>query len=94
MRSIPYELFSNVQFPPEVQRRRVRMVIEHELTETQRRAIVGHYFEGKSVREIASTLQISKSKVGRIVQSVATAQTAGGGCTGNNASTLVKDELF
>ena len=50
--------------------------------------------QGKSVREIASTLQISKSKVGRIVQSVATAQTAGGGCTGNNASTLVKDELF
>ena len=68
MRSIPYELFSNVQFPPEVQRRRVRMVIEHELTETQRRAIVGHYFEGKSVREIAREQGVQPSSVWKAMQ--------------------------
>ena len=68
MRSIPYELFSNVQFPPEVQRRRVRMVIEHELTETQRRAIVGHYFEGKSVREIAREQGVQPNSVWKAMQ--------------------------
>lgn len=68
MRSIPYELFSNVQFPPEVQRRRVRMVIEHELTETQRRAIVGHYFEGKSVRDIAREQGVQPSSVWKAMQ--------------------------
>lgn len=68
MRNIPYELFSNVQFPPEVQRRRVRMVIEHELTETQRRAIVGHYFEGKSVRDIAREQGVQPSSVWKAMQ--------------------------
>ena len=68
MRSIPYELFSNVQFPPEVQRRRVRMVIEHELTETQRRAIVGHFFEGKSVRDIAREQGVQPSSVWKAIQ--------------------------
>ena len=68
MRSIPYELFSNVQFPPEVQRRRVRMVIEHGLTETQRRAIVGHYFEGKSVRDIAREQGVQPSSVWKAMQ--------------------------
>lgn len=47
--------------------------------------------QGKSVREIAATLQISKSKVGRIV---AATHTSGNGHVVNNASTPVDDELF
>ena len=63
MRNIPYELFSNVQFPPEVQSRRVRMVVDNELTETQRRAIVGYFFEDKSIREISAILSIPQGTV-------------------------------
>lgn len=63
MRNIPYELFSNVQFPPEVQSRRVRMVVDNELTETQRRAIVGYFFEDKSIRCIAREQGVQPSSV-------------------------------
>ena len=68
MKSTPYELFSNVQFPPEIQRRRVRMVIEHELTETQRRAILAYFFEGKTFRAIAREQGVQPSSVCRAVQ--------------------------
>ena len=68
MKNTPYELFSNVQFPPEVQRRRVRMVIEHELTETQRRAILAHFFEGKTIRAIAQEQGVQPSSVWRAMQ--------------------------
>lgn len=63
MRNTPFEMFSNVHFPPEVQRRRVHMVIERELTETQRRAIVGHFLEGKSIRVIADEQGVQPSSV-------------------------------
>ena len=68
MKNTPYELFSSVQYPPEVQRRRVRMVIEHELTETQRRAILGHFFEGKTFRAIAQEQGVQPSSVWRAMQ--------------------------
>ena len=68
MKSTPYERFTNVQFPPEVQRRRVRTVIEHELTETQRRAILGYYFEGKTICAIAREQGVQPSSVGRAIQ--------------------------
>lgn len=68
MKNTPYELFSNVQFPPEVQRRRVRMVIEHELTETQRRAILGHFFEGKTIQALAREQGVCPSSVNRAIQ--------------------------
>ena len=68
MKSTPYELFSSVHYPPEVQRRRVRMVIEHELTETQRRAILAHFFEGKTIRAIAQEQGVQPSSVWRAMQ--------------------------
>ncbi len=68
MKNTPYELFSNVQFPPEVQRRRVRMVLEHELTETQRRAVEGYFFEGRSIRAMAQEQGVQPSSVWRAMQ--------------------------
>ena len=68
MKSTPYELFTNVQFPPEVQRRRVRMVLEHELTETQRRAVQGYFFEGRSIRSMAKEQGVQPSSVWRALQ--------------------------
>ena len=68
MKSTPYEMFTNVQFPPEVQRRRVRMVLEHELTETQRRAVQGYFFEGRSIRSMAKEQGVQPSSVWRALQ--------------------------
>ncbi len=68
MKSTPYEMFTNVRFPPEVQRRRVRTVMEHELTETQRRAIQGHFFEGRSIRELAREQGVQPSSVWKAIQ--------------------------
>jgi len=68
MKSTPYELFTNVQFPPEVQRRRVRLVMEHELTETQRRAVQGYFFEGRSIRAMAADQGVQPSSVWRALQ--------------------------
>ncbi len=68
MKNTPYELFSNVQFSPEVQRRRVRMVIEHELTATQRRAVEAYYFEGRTIRAIAQEQGVQPSSVCRALQ--------------------------
>lgn len=68
MKNTPYELFSNVQLPPEVQRRRVRMVIEHELTETQRRAIVGYFFEKRTLRDLAAEWGVNPTSVWRAIQ--------------------------
>lgn len=68
MKNTPYELFTNVQFPPEIQRRRVRMVLEHELTETQRRAVQGYFFEGRSIRSMAREQGVQPSSVWRALQ--------------------------
>lgn len=68
MKSTPYELFTNVQFPPEVQHRRVRMVLEHELTETQRKAVQGYFFEGRTIRAMAREQGVQPSSVWRALQ--------------------------
>lgn len=68
MKTIPYELFSHLQLPPEVQRRRVRMVIEHELTETQRRVIMAYFYEGKTIDAIARERGVYPSSVWKAIQ--------------------------
>lgn len=68
MKNTPYELFTNIRFPLEVQRRRVRTVIEHELTPTQRRAVEAYYFEGRTIRAIAAEQGVHPSSVCRALQ--------------------------
>ena len=68
MKNTQYELFSNMQYPPEVQRRRVRLVMEHELSETQRRAIEGHFFEGRSISDLAREQGVRPSSVWKAIQ--------------------------
>ncbi len=55
-------------FPKEVQLRRIQKVMEHELTEKQRRVIVDHYYNGMRVTDIAQSYGISKSTVSRTLQ--------------------------
>lgn len=52
----------------EVQRRRLKRIIQGELTETQRRVVLGHYYENKSVTELAAELHVNKSSVSRALQ--------------------------
>ncbi len=68
MKNTPYELFTNVRFPPEVQRHRVRMVMERELTPTQRRAVEGYYFEGRTIRAMAAEQGVHPSSVCRAIK--------------------------
>lgn len=68
MKNTPYELFTNIRFPLEVQRRRVRAVIEHELTPTQRRAVEAYYYEGRTIRAIAAEQGVHPSSVCRALQ--------------------------
>lgn len=68
MKNTPYELFTNLQFPPEIQRKRVRMVIEHELTDTQRRAVEGYFFEGRTIRAMALEQGVQPSSISRAIQ--------------------------
>ena len=70
---------------------REHLKTDFEQTDTVADNVLELHRQGKSVREIASTLQISKSKVGRIV---AMTNTSGNGNAVNNASTPVDDELF
>ena len=51
-----------------MQRRRVQDVMEHELTETQRRAIRDYYFEGRTLRDIAGEQGVNPSSVWRAIQ--------------------------
>ena len=68
MKNTLYEQFTNMRFPAEVQRRRIRAVMERELTETQRRAIQGYYFEGRSIREMARQQGVRPSSVWKAIQ--------------------------
>lgn len=68
MKNTPYEMFTNIRFPAEVQRQRVRTVMEHELTEVQRRAIEGYFFEGRTVRSMAREQGVHPSSVTRAIQ--------------------------
>ena len=68
MKSTPFEDLFSSQQPPEVQLRRVRQIIREELTDLQREAIVGVYFHGLTVRQIADRRGVYPSTVHRTLK--------------------------
>ena len=52
----------------ELQRRRLSRIIQGELTETQRRVVLGRYYENKTVTQLAAELHVNKSSVCRALQ--------------------------
>ena len=68
MKTIPFELFNSDLFPPEVQRKRVRKVMDNELTQTQRDVIESYFFENKTVRAIALEREVQPSSVSRAIK--------------------------
>ena len=68
MKNIDYDGYLGPRMTREVQRRRLQYVMENELTELQRRAVVGYYLERKSMRELAQERGVNKSTICRTLQ--------------------------
>ena len=51
--------------PREVQLKRVKRVVEHELTDLQRITLIDYYFGGKNICQIARERGVNKSTVSR-----------------------------
>ena len=58
-------LYSDIRLPREVQLRRVKKVMERELTGLQREMILAVYFEGKSQKQVAEERGVCCSTVCR-----------------------------
>ena len=56
------------QLPREQQVRRMKMVIQEELTELQRYTILAYYFENKTLLQIAEERSVNKSTVCRTLK--------------------------
>ena len=68
MKNILCEGFFNPQLSPDVQLKRVQRIILEELTDLQRDAIVGVYFQGKTLAQIAGERCVCKSTVYRTLK--------------------------
>ena len=65
MRNILYEGYQGPRLPREVQLKRIQRVIREELTPLQREALIGYYFEDRTITEIAEERGVNKSTVCR-----------------------------
>ena len=68
MKDILYEGYEGPRLPPAVQLRRIRRVVEMELTQKQREIIIAYYFQDKTIPEIADERGIHKSSVSRCLR--------------------------
>ena len=68
MKDILYEGYEGPRLPPAVQLRRIRRVVEMELTQKQREIIIAYYFQDKTIPEIAMERGIHKSSVSRCLR--------------------------
>ncbi len=67
MKSTLYDLKRNSGISPEVQKRRLRRILQEKLTERQRQAVYGVYFERKRIYQVAEEMGITSSAVSRLV---------------------------
>ena len=65
MKNILYEGYLGPRLPRDVQLERVRWVIQEELTELQREALLAYYFQERTISEIAAERGVNKSTVCR-----------------------------
>lgn len=68
MKSILFDGLLFRQIPREQQIRRMKQVIQEELTELQRYTILAYYFENKTLLQIAEERNVNKSTVCRTLQ--------------------------
>ena len=65
MRNTLYDGYEGPRLPREVQLRRLRRVIEKELTEKQRETLIAYYFQNKTMEQIARERGVNRSTVCR-----------------------------
>lgn len=68
MKNIHFEDYEGPRLPRQTQLKRLRRVIENELTEHQRAVIIAYYFQNKTMTQIAQERQVCPSTVCRILQ--------------------------
>lgn len=68
MKAIDSEEYQGPRLPRQQQLQRMQRVIDHELTEKQRRAVIGYYIERKNMPELAREFGVCKSTVCRTIQ--------------------------
>ncbi len=62
MKNIPY---SDIRIPREIQLRRMKRVMENELTPLQREVLTAFYYEGKTQVQIARERGVCRSTISR-----------------------------
>ena len=68
MKNTDYDGYLGPRLSREAQMRRVRRVMEAELTETQRQVLIGYYLEKKNIPQLARERGVNKSTVCRTLQ--------------------------
>ncbi len=68
MKNIRYEGYLGPWLPREVQLKRVRQVIQEELTEHQRETLTAYYYRQMTLEEIARERGVNKSTVCRTLK--------------------------
>lgn len=65
MRNTPYSGYRGPRLPKDMQLGRVQQVMDEELTELQREALIGFYFHQRTMTELAAARGVNKSTVCR-----------------------------
>ena len=65
MKDILCEDYEGPRLPANVQMKRIRRVMEQELTQKQREVMIAYYFQDKTIPQIAAERGIQKSSVSR-----------------------------
>lgn len=68
MRNILYEGYQGPRLPREIQLKRVQRVMQEELTDLQREALLAYYFQEKTLAQIAGERGVNKSTVCRTLR--------------------------
>ncbi len=68
MKNILYEGYLGPRLPREVQLKRVKMVIESELSELQRHTLLAYYIHRQTIPQIAAARGVHKSTVSRTLK--------------------------
>lgn len=68
IRNTLFEDYEGPRLPREVQLRRIRRVMENELTPIQREIFFAYYFEEKTMAQIARERGVTRSSIHRTLQ--------------------------
>ena len=68
MKNILYDGYLGPRLPREVQLKRVKRVVQEELTPLQRETLIAYYFQEQTVTQIASDRGVNKSTVSRTLK--------------------------